>query len=296
MAIRLTPSQLFRTQIRNMQRSGMDAFEAQQVAASGRKFNKPSDDAVGSQRSVILRELHGDVQVGRKKMDIARSELTVAESALAEMTNVISRLKELSVQMASEIMSVGARANAAVEVTALKDVLIAQGNTRLGEKRLFAGQLTGADPFDAVGNYVGDAVGVTVQLPQGTSTQVTTRGDDVLRGASGGPDIIQEVDNLIVALGASNTAGIQIAADLMGQGVDHVVAQRTQLGARMTQLDNLEQFFSGLELNVGTEISAVEEADPVAAFTEVTRTQQAFEAAMQVSAAARTPNIFELLF
>ena len=296
MAIRLTQSQLFRSQIRNMQRSGIAAFKAQEVAATGRKFNKPSDDAVGAQRSVILRELRGDVQVGREKMARAYSELALAETTLGEMTNVVSRLKELSVQMATDAVSAGARTNAAAEVTALKDVLIAQGNTRLGEKRLFAGQLTGADPFDALGNYVGDAVGVSVQLPQGASTQVTTRGDDVLRGASGGPDIILEVDNLIVALGANNTAGIQNAADLMGQGVDLIVSQRTLLGTRMTQLDALEEYFSTLELNVVTELSSVEDADAVEAFTAVTRTQQAFEAAMQVSAAARTPNIFELLF
>ena len=296
MAIRLTQSQLFRSQIRSMQKSAADAFDAQQVAASGRKFSKPSDDAVGAQRSVILRELRSDVQVGRQKMDTAKAELATAESALAGMTDVLARLKELSVQMASDVVGAVQRADAVLEVTELKEVLIAQGNTRLGEKRLFAGQLTGADPFDALGNYLGDAVGVTVQLPQGASTQVTARGDDILRGASGGPDIIQEVDNLVIALGGNNTAGISAAADLMGQSVEHIVSQRTQLGNRVTQLDNLEQYFSGLELNVTSELSAVEDADAVEAFTEVTRTQQAFEVAMQVSAAARTQNIFELLF
>ncbi|MBJ96265.1 MAG: hypothetical protein CMP23_17525 [Rickettsiales bacterium] len=296
MPIRLTPAQLFRSQVRNMQRSGLSAFEAQQVAASGRKLNSPSDDAVGTQRSVVLRELRSDVAVGRQKIDTARGEMMTAESAIAEMTNVLSRLKELSVQMASEVMTAGLRADAAVEVTQLKEVLIAQGNTRIGEKRLFAGQLTGTDPFDAAGNYVGNATAVTVQLPQGANTQVTMRGDDLLRGASGGPDVIQEVDDLIVALAANNTAGVQNAADLMGQSVDHVVGKRTELGSRMTQLDSLDEYFSSLELNVASEISQVEDVDPVEAFTEVTRTQQAFDAAMQVSAAARRQNIFELLF
>jgi len=294
--IRITPAQLFRSQIRNMQRSGKDAFEAQQVAASGRKLNRPSDSPVDAQRSVILRELRSDVHVARSKMDLAQSAFATADGALAEMTNVISRLKELSVQMASEVMSAADRSNAALEVSALKDVVIAQGNTRLGEKRLFAGQLTGADPFDAVGAYLGDATAVTVQLPQGASTQVTIRGDDVLRGTSGGPDIILEIDNLVTALTANNTAGIAIAADLMGQGVDHLVEQRTQLGGRMMQLDNLDEYFSTIELRVSQDISKAEDADPVQAFTDVTRTQQAFEAAMQVSAAARTPNIFDLLF
>jgi len=292
----MTPAQLFRSQIRNMRRSRNESFEAQQVAASGRRLNKPSDSPVGAQRSVVLRELRSDVSVARNKMDLAHSELATAEAAIADMTTVISRLKELSVQMASEVMTVNDRNNALVEVTALKDVVIAQGNSRFGEKRLFAGQLTGADPFDALGNYLGDATAVTVQLAQGASTQVTLRGDDVLRGASGGPDIILEIDNLITALGANNTAGIQNAADLMGQSVDHLVNQRTQLGGRMTQLNNLDNYFSTLELNVARDVSNIEDADAVEAFTEVTRTQHAFEVAMQVSAASRMQNIFELLF
>jgi flagellar hook-associated protein 3 FlgL len=296
MPIRVTHAQLFRSQIRSMQRSGRDAFAAQEVAASGRRLNRPSDSAVGAQRSVIQRELQGDVKTARAKMDIARSELATAEGALADITNVLSRLRELSVQMASEITSASDRTNAAVEVTEMKEVLIAQGNTRFGDKRLFAGQLTGVDPFDALGNYLGDATAVNVQLPQGASTQVTIRGDDVLRGASGGPDIILEVDNLITALTTNNTAGISNAADLMGQGVDLVVSQRTQLGGRVTQLNNLDDYFSTLEFSVAQAISNIEDADPVEAFTNVTRTQQAFEVAMQVSSASRTRSIFELLF
>ena len=66
----------------------------------------------------------------------------------------------------------------------------------------------------------------------------------------------------------------------MGQSVDHIVEQRTQMGGRMMQLDNLDEYFSTIELRVSQDVSKAEDADPVQAFTDVTRTQQAFEAAI----------------
>jgi len=294
--IRVTSTQFFRLQLESMRRAGKDAFAAQAVASSGRRLNVASDDPVGAQQSILLRSLRSDLDTAREKINLVTSELGVQEEALASMTDTVSRLRELAVQMASDSMSAGERLNASIEVTELKKSLIVKGNTRLGDKRLFAGQQTGTDPFDALGNYLGDATAVNVSLPQGATVQVTIRGDDVLRGASGGPDIIQEVDNFIVALNTNNVAGIQNAVDQMAQGVDLLVAQRSQVGSRMQLSQNLDTYFSTLEGGLTQEISRVEDADAVEAFTELNRTQQAFEAAMQVSAASRQPNVFEILF
>lgn len=294
--IRVTSTQFFRLQLESMRKAGKDAFSAQATAATGRRLNVASDDPVGAQQSLLLRSLRSDLSTARQKMDRANSELALQEQAISSMTDSVSRLRELAVQMANETMSANDRLAASAEVTQIKDSLIAQGNTRLGEKRLFGGQQTGADPFDALGAYLGDATAVNVSLPQGATVQVTIRGDDLLRGASGGPDIIQEVDNLITALNANNTAGIQNAVDQMAQGTDLLVNQRSLVGGRMQLMQSLDTHFSSVESSLSHDISKVEDADAIEAFTELNRTQQAFEAAMQVSAASRQPNVFELLF
>jgi len=294
--IRVTSTQFFRLQLESMRKAGRDAFAAQATAATGRRLNVASDDPVGAQQSILLRSLRADLTTARNKMDRANSELAMQEQAISSMTDSLSRLREIAVQMANDTMSATDRLGAAAEVTEIKQSLIAQGNVQMGEKRLFGGQLTGADPFDALGNYLGDATAVNVSLPQGVSVQVTLRGDDVLRGASGGPDIILEVDNLITALNSNNTPGIQTAVDQMGQGIDLLVNQRSLIGGRMALIENLDAYFSTVEAGATRDISAVEDADAIEAFTELNRTQQAFEAAMQVSAASRRPNIFEMLF
>lgn len=293
--MRISASQTYRAQLEAMRRKGKDSFEAQKTAATGRRLLNPSDDPAGMQRANLLRAMRSDIDVGRAKISQARGELNGADHALDGMTSALSRLRELAVQMSNDTMGESERGAAAAEATQIQQALISFGNTRHGDKRLFAGQLTDTDPFAADGTYLGNSVGVSVGLTDVTSVQVTIAGDELLRGAAGGPDILATVGSFATALEANDVVGIRQALTDFDSGVEHLAEQRSLVGSRMNIASRMDVHFDSAEIGLIEEISGIEEADPVQAFSEVIRTQQAFEQAMQVSVASRTQNIFQML-
>lgn len=293
--MRISAAQTYRAQIEAMRRKGKDSFEAQKTAATGKRILNPSDDPAGMQRANLLRGMRSDIDVGRSKIAHARGELNAADHALGGMSSGLSRLRELAVQMSNDTLGADERSAAAEEVEHIRASLISFGNTRHGDKRLFAGQLTNADPFEADGTYVGNSEAVSVTLADVTTVQVTIAGDELLRGASGGPDILANVADFSAALAANDTVGIRQALTDLDAGLDHISEQRSLVGNRMNVATRMDVHFDSAEIGLIQEISEIEEADPVEAFSNVVRTQQAFEQAMQVSVASRTQSIFSLL-
>lgn len=293
--MRITASQTYRAQLESMRSRSRESFEAQRTASSGRRLLHPSDDAVGLQRSNLLRAMRADIDVGRGKIANARGELTTADQALGDMTSTLSRLRELSVQMANETLGESERSAAAIEVNQLRSSLISFGNARHGDKRIFSGQMTDTDPFASDGTYQGNSEAVSITLMDVSSVEVTIAGDELLRGASGGPDILTLVEDFSAALAANDTTGIQQAIADLDSSITHITEQRSLVGSRMNLAQRMDTHFDSAEINLVQEIGEIEDADPVEALTDVVRTRTAFEQAMQVSVAARQQNIFALL-
>jgi flagellar hook-associated protein 3 FlgL len=293
--MRVTAAQVYRSQLRQTRNKSADAFEAQAKAISGRRILRPSDDPAGAARSIRIREMRGDIGTARGKIDTVNDELLHQEQALGSMTNLVSRARELAIQMANPTSSTLDRASAAVEIEQLQSGLIALSNTRLGDKRLFAGSQTDGDAFDSTGTYLGDSNTISVQAHLTATVQVTLAGDALLRGASGGPDIVQALNDLETALNADNLTGIQSSLTDLEESTDWIVQQRSLVGSRMSLVDTLDTHLQDLEVNMVQEQSEIEDADTIEAFSEVMRTKQAFEAALSVTAAARISNVFEML-
>lgn len=293
--MRVTAAQVYRSQLRHMRRKSQESSRAQNVAASGLRLHLPSDDAVGAARSVRIRGMRGDVETARGKIDTVNRELTHQESALGQMGDVLSRARALTVQMASAVPTAANRQAAANAVDGLRDELIAMGNARIGERRLFSGSQIGTDAFDAAGTYQGDNVGVSVGIYDNATVQVTLDGSAVLGGTGGGPDILTSLADLSTALQANNVAGVQAELTNLVQGQEWISQQRSLIGARMNLTDGLDGYLADLEVQLVDDQSQVEDADVVEAYSNLVRTQTAFESVLQVTAASRTPDVFQLL-
>ncbi len=293
--MRVTNGQIYRAQIQEMRRTSEDNYEAQRTAASGRRLERPSDDPRATEQSLLLRETRAGLNQGSEKILHAKNEMAIQEEAIATMTHLIARAQELAVAMASETTTANARIAAATELTEIKGSLLNAANARFGDKRVFSGLQTSTDAFDSAGVYQGDTTVQNITLASGVSVQLTIDGSDVLSGTGSGPDVITDLDNLIAAMTANNTAGIQTGVGQMDLAVDHLTHYRSLVGSRMSMIIKLDEHLTAQSLAHTVEISALEDADAVEAFTELTRTQQAFEAALQVSAASRVENPFNTL-
>ena len=129
---------------RNLATSQKDAATAMQRLSSGLRINSAKDDAAGLAISNRLTsQINGINQAVRNAND-GLSVAQVAEGALAGTSDLLQRMRELSVQSANASNSAGDRAALQTEVAqlALEVDRIANATTSFGDTKLLNGTFT----------------------------------------------------------------------------------------------------------------------------------------------------------
>ncbi len=181
---------------RNLLFSSGKLAKSFQRLSSGLRINTAGDDAAGLSISErFTSQIRGLSQAVRNSND-AISLVQVTEGALQESTNILQRIRELSVQAASDVNTDADRQSLQDEVTQLQDELERIGNTTTfnGQKLLDG---TFADKYFHVGMNFRETVRVRVRDARGeilgrwaveTGTAVTTNamvaGDLFLNGVT----------------------------------------------------------------------------------------------------------------
>ena len=125
---------------RHMQMSGEEMNKATERLASGYRINKGADDAAGFAISEVLRADIRGLNQARRNANDGVSLIEVAEGGLNEINNIMIRLRELSVQAASDTIGQRERGYLNQEFFSLKDEIdrIA-GGTEFNGTRLLVG-------------------------------------------------------------------------------------------------------------------------------------------------------------
>ena len=89
--------------------------------SSGLRINSTADDSAGSNVSVRMsNQVRGMSQANRNAQD-ANNLLATAESGLSDISDILSKMRELSVQAATDTLNDNDRSNIELEFQSLKD-------------------------------------------------------------------------------------------------------------------------------------------------------------------------------
>jgi flagellin len=240
---------------------------AMERLSTGKRINSAKDDAAGlAISSSMTSQIRGMSQAIRNAND-GISLAQTADGALGEVTNMLQRIRELSVQSASGTYSSDDRANLQSEVTQLGaqiDDVIA--NTK----------------FNGVAVFGSADVTVAIQTGSGSAdqTSLTVTGLDVSAASgadvsSGATSVLDDVDN---ALKAVNTT-------------------RASLGAGQSRLESVVNNLSNQVVNLSDAPSRIEDADFSAESTNLAKAQILAQAstAMLAQANQSQSNVLTLL-
>jgi len=223
---------------RNLTKSGEMLATSLQRLSSGLRINSAKDDAAGLAISTrFTSQIQGLSQASRNAND-AISLSQVAEGALQEVTNLLQRSRELSIQSANGTNSSSDRAAIQNEVNQLKQELtrIATTTTFNG-LNILNGELRNA--LFQVGAEANETIGVTIRDTRATaigSNQMSTNNPDGLEGATRKQLYIGTVGGTGgAAIGAEVAVG-QVNAATNGYDVStFTVSNVTSAGVTTTQ-------------------------------------------------------------
>ncbi len=137
--------------------------------SSGYKINSAKDDAAGLQISNRLTSQSNGLNMAVKNANDGISIAQTAEGAMGETTNILQRMRDLSLQSANGSNSKSERVAIQEEVTALNDEL-----NRIAETTSFGGNKLLNGSFGSKSFQIGASSGEAVQLSMGNMRSDTT--------------------------------------------------------------------------------------------------------------------------
>jgi flagellin len=229
---------------------------------TGKRINNASDDAAGL---AISNKLNADIQISGQAQRNANdgvSYLQVADGALDEVTNLLTRASQLAQQAQTGTISASNRQNLDAEFQNIVSTMI-----NIGTNTTFNGQ--------PIFNSTGLATAVSVQA--GDYGSITVTMGAVTSNASTALGIIATTNNLTTAADAASVATLLSAA------LDSVSTMRASIGADEEEL-NATSGILGIQVQnftaASSQITDANVADEVVNLTKYQILQQSGTSAL----------------
>lgn len=251
--MRVTQAGFYNQASQQMREQQAKVFETQAQLSSGKKLQKPSDDPA---LATAINNLKSQIDVNQRylsNLNHMQDTLKMQESTVAGSLDLVSRIKELSIQGANDTYSASDRKTMAIEVKELISTIADLGNTRGTDGAyLFSGYSQGQAPFSTSSTgavtYTGSTDSLKVMVDDGRSMQLGISGSDIFgsvehlntsTGATSRIDLFATLNTMYEALLINDGDAIRANLDKVSSVHEHIIAQQSNIGSRMKRVETL---------------------------------------------------------
>lgn len=201
--MRISTAGFMQGQVESMSRLQTEVQRTQSQVSAGTRLLDPADDPAAAARVQEHERWMLAADQQQRNGDLLGSRLSLQESALADATDLLQRVRELAVQGGNGALDTSARKLLAAEVRQRAEQLMLITNRRSPSgEYLFAGAGTGAEPFNRQGatvQYSGDDLSRLVEVAPGQRIADGISGADLFMRISAGNGVFS------IRGGAGNT-------------------------------------------------------------------------------------------
>ncbi|MFE4712077.1 flagellar hook-associated protein FlgL [Paenibacillus sp. NPDC056722] len=301
MSIRVTQGMMSMQTLNNLNKNYSNMSNIENQVSTGRKINKPSDDPVGVTYALRYRaELASNDQF-KTNTDAAVSWLDFTDTTMQQASEVMKRLKELTVQASSETVPQSGLDAIKLEVEQLKEQMGNIGNSQIRGKYIFNGQNYDQAPYQlssTVTNFAQidtDQGAVKYAIGDQSTFQVNTSGSEFFGSSTDSDNTFKLMDDLITALGSGNYSGIAAQSGKIESRTVKMQASLSEVGARTNRVELVQERLNDQELNLTTQQSKTEDADIASLMIKATTAQTIYEAALKSSAQILQPSLMDFM-
>jgi flagellin len=219
----------------------MQLNTAMQRLSTGQRINSAADDAAGLAISTGMTAQITGMEQGIRNANDGISMAQTAEGALDEVTNMLQRMRELTVQASNGTYSTGDISNIQTEMTALKtQISSVLSNTQFNGKNLFNGTAgaSGAITIQAGAN-ASDTVALNLGGNLGTDTDITSAIDVNVTTLTGTGSELGLFDTAIGKI-AQTQASLGASQNQLQSAVNNLTSDSTNLTAARSQITDAD--------------------------------------------------------
>ena len=221
----------------NFNRTSAEVDSITKQLASGKRILSAADDPAALGIVSNLRTERMSYEAVSKNIKSGLSLLNVAETSLAGQQDILTEMKNLATQAASDLLTADQRSAVQAQFAELQSQL----DNIVNEATLFGQNLTGAGAAD-VEIQTGIRAGSRFTLTAATSDAATL-------GVDAG------------TIDLTTSAGAVTAMTAIDTAVGNVAVAQSTMGAQQTGLEALSRIAENTQTNVSAAISRIEDAD-----------------------------------
>ena len=295
--MRITNNMLSQNLLRNLESAQGRMDQLQNQLSTGHRISRPSDDPVGIQNAMRLKSNVSSVEQWKSNADEALSYMNTTDTTLGDMTSMLQRVRELTVQGANGTLSGNDRKNIAAEVDQISEQLRMLSNTQIGSKYIFSGTETDKELLKPDGTtWQGNNQDVEFEVGNNLSLPISVNGQTLFKTSiTGVLGVFDTLSALSAALMTNDTAGINNALGNIDGSIDNVIAHRADLGARSNRMTALREQLDATSANLQQNLSSIQDADMAKTITEFTNASNVYKAALSVGAKIIQPSLVDFM-
>jgi len=302
--MRITQSMIARVGIDQLSAQRNRLARTQEMAATGLRVNRPSDDPVDYRTILFLKDSMSQTGRYMRSIDLARTRIRSTEEALAGAAEAVNlaRVRGLEARNGTN-QDDNTREAIKVQIEQLFDQVMSYANVRApGGGYVFSGKASDTQAFTAAGDFDsgtppvvtfgGEASAIEVEIDQGVFIDVTRDGEAAFQGPA---DVFAVLGQLWEGIDQQDDALIDTAIDDLETAYDHLVLERTEIGGSEAKANSFESRLALQEQELASQISFLEDADAYEVYTDLTAQEAALQASLQVTSRLLQPTLLDYL-
>ncbi len=281
-----------------------------QQLSTGKKFQNPSQNPVGVTNSLNMKNVINANEQYLENTEQAKSWLSNTEIILKSQGDIIQRVREQVIYVANGSLSDSDKEAIKEEISQLKEELINLGNSKIGDRYLFAGQMTTNDitPFekavlpDLEIQYNGDQKAIEREVSAGVDMSINSNGYKVFKKAI---DTLTAVEEAIKADITTSTINVNVGGvqiNSLSQGIAKMedvlninLQERAEIGAKINRLDLTNNRLEDEQIQAKELLSKNEDVDIAEAITNLKMQESIYRASLSIGARILQPSLVDFV-
>ncbi len=236
------------------------------------------------------------------------SRLQAEETALSSVSNMLIRMKELSVQAANDTLGPSDRRALATEMQGLREQVLSLANSQDSNGNyIFGGSRVTSAPFAVVDggspSYQGDQSRMEVPVGDQRTVMLNRPGAEVFarvlrtddQGVQSGVGFFEVLDQSIAAVKASDQPGMQRGMAELDTLLGNISLAQAQVGTDQNVLLAQQDIVTDTTLSLKNALSGIEDLDYASAVAKLNQQTLALQAAQSSFAKISQLNLFNYI-
>lgn len=277
---------------RSLQRNLATQADLVEQGTTGRRLTRASDDPSGAADALGIRARAAAETQYDRNIDNGKGWLAVVDSTLTLVTDVLQRVRDLTLQGASDNTSPAARRALAVEVDQLREELLSLANTTHLGRTVFAGTSDEGVAFRPDYTFTG-VPGASVERRVSAGETVRVDADGAAVFGEGATSVFALLDTIAAEL-RTDTPDSGRVAEIDG-ALDRVLSAQTAAGTRLNRLERAAEAVRENQVGLAERRMAIEDVDLAELSMDLQLARMAYEASLSIGASVLQTSLLDYL-